>query len=90
MQELSILCFGARFERGSINNPDLGKKRRSAIRSHVYPYFGSRLSGISAQALQLSDVTDDAELVRSVRYALKTIKDYHVRYHITVRRGYMT
>ena len=78
VQELLILNFGASYEHGKLNHPDLVKDGRSTIKFRLLTGFEARLTEFSSPIVRLIDFIGGSQLSEGVNLLLGIVNEYHV------------
>ncbi|KAF8310441.1 uncharacterized protein EI90DRAFT_1221163 [Cantharellus anzutake] len=76
-----VRMFGAKYERGSLNHPTIGSKRRERIKVLMYPHIRKDINNKSKTILGFADSVEDSKLTMAVKSVLDTIKHHHFANH---------
>ena len=78
IQELLLLHFGAKYEHGELNHPNLLKDRRFTIKSQLLPDFEARLMDVSNPIVRLINLIGSSQLNDAVDLLLGIVNEYRV------------
>ncbi|KAF8320189.1 uncharacterized protein EI90DRAFT_2609449 [Cantharellus anzutake] len=77
IQEMLMRMFGAKYEKGLLNHPTIGAKRRNPIKVLTYPHIAKEINDNSETILKFSRLIADSTLAKTVKSVLDAIKHHH-------------